>query len=200
VTYKVLKSKQVLPNRKNLMKERDAVTRFQNKEVRNPDVLLGPLRPSGSFSLKRSRPVAGFRVPTKQDWFSKPRSKIEPICIAPCFLTKRERVKISGGPSRKLRKTFEKGEFIIYPNRYCVANFQRRMHALTEVTDTLRMIDPLSYEPWVTHVIRKIVNMLPEILWNANDGPDSPSRKIQARLQYFLRKHCRTDRSPMVKE
>lgn len=164
----------------------------------------GPLLPSGKFRTRDSDlPVTGFRFPRATDFKAKPlKSKTEPLAIAPCLLDSKRARMISNGPSRKDRKKFPKGAFNVHPERTCVSNFRRRMHALDMMIHSVNEIGHISlFNPKFLRNLKSYIHMLPQILWNMNNSDTFGIQKFRNCLGFSLRKNFDIGQlSPTVNE
>jgi hypothetical protein len=184
--------KSLLPSRENLLRERVVVSRNLSmsslSETGKP--ITGPLLPSGKFRVKDSGTIRdGFRDPKRIDWKVLPyKSKTEPVRLAAIHLSPKVSRCISKGPSRKFRKSLPSGPYLVDPDRTCVSNFKRRMHALDEANSLLEWLGSEIYSLGSLKPLRDILHLYPEFLWNVDDSPNSYNRKVMNCLWFSFRK------------
>jgi len=193
VSLKLTKLRTALPSRKAVEREKEAKRfLFSNSVVSSLPPFKGPLLPNGEFLSQKSYSSKikdlGVRYPTKRDWEPKvPLSKTEPFFVKACHLSPKETFLLTRRPSKAARKEVRQGKYEVYPNRYCVQNFKRRMVAMDYLFECFKHFSDWTSYMDFTKAIKECNRLLPEIFSNLSVGSHA-YRKATSTFGYFRRK------------
>jgi len=187
VTLKVSRVKQLLPSKRKLLQEKSDTDKCLERVTTGSwkEPVSGPLLPNGSFQVRYKRFEESFRSPRPADW--KPAKNVDHVRCPAIFFSRKEKRMLIGKPSRRARKTIPKGDCLVLPTRICIANFQRRVQCIEEITDIVRYLGQHDDPDFQRKNLITITKLLPDTGLNFANANNFVS-KLERSIWFFLRK------------